>query len=72
MKADVIEKIAFYNYGQREGEFRISYLQRVENAGAEFVSPGPKEYTRQRREDTGIFWLFELISSTASTSLGTN
>lgn len=72
MGTDVIEKIVFSDQEHGKGEIRFSYLQDVENVGAEFTEPRVKRYTRQRREDAGIFWLFELISSTNSTSLGTH
>jgi len=61
---DVIEKITFSVSDAQgrdaEGELIFSYLEDIEQVGAEFSEPREKSYRMSQREGLGIFWLILL------------
>jgi hypothetical protein len=61
LEADVIDEITFSTDRGRTGNLKFSYLQSVEDAGGQFVSPsGPTQRT-DRQDDLGLRWLVELV-----------
>jgi RNA polymerase sigma-70 factor (ECF subfamily) len=61
LEADVIDEITFSTDRGRTGNLKFSYLQSVEDAGGQFVSPsGPTQRT-DRQDDLGLRWLIELV-----------
>ena len=69
MEKDVIEKItlsATDSQGRNiEAELLFSYLEDVEQAGADFAEPGRARYGIPQKEDLGILWLVSLAAADA-------
>jgi RNA polymerase sigma-70 factor (ECF subfamily) len=63
---DLLEKIEFQaniEKGYKAGVLEFKYLQKIENAGDEFVEP-EKIKAKKLQENTGILWLEELQKGT--------
>lgn len=60
MKNDVIETITISTNDGRKGELRFSYLQEIDQAGNEFVTPRRKTSGRPQQDQPGILWLVQL------------
>lgn len=60
LEADIIDKITFSIGGSSKGELRFSYLQNIDNVGAEFAKPRRKSYQERLEKSLGILWLVEL------------
>jgi len=63
METDVIEKISFLVKEHHRGEMMFTYLQEIENVGAEFTEPAEKSNKKPQWEEPGLLWLMRLIES---------
>ncbi|MBN2137439.1 MAG: sigma-70 family RNA polymerase sigma factor [Sedimentisphaerales bacterium] len=60
---DVVESIAFSRNGVPEGMLEFAYLQDIEEAAKDFVSPRQESPPKWRRDRLGILWLANLMDA---------
>jgi hypothetical protein len=63
MQKDVIDRITISTGGGKRGELKFSYLQEIDEVGAEFVEPIVREtYRRKHQENPGMLWLVKILT----------
>jgi len=60
MKADLVEAITFSTNDRPIGELKLSYLQEIDQANKEFVSPIRRTPVERRQSRPGTLWLAQL------------